>query len=121
MSMLRNRFCIACPLCCAFLLAVFLTAAPQDQVDRDRYAREYVQFLVLQLDQWTKGFPHDYNLAVLKPPVDSSKMNEAAKAGASDLRESITRLSALTQARDLMTNSEFRNQTDRALAIAKQV
>jgi hypothetical protein len=105
-----NRFCIACPAVCgALLCAVFLTASPQDAVDRDKYAREYVQFQVLQLDQWTKGFPHAYNLASMQPPVDLSKMNEAAKAGANDLRECVIRL------------SEFRNQLDRALAIAKEV
>jgi hypothetical protein len=117
-----NRFCIACPAVCgALLCAVFLTASPQDAVDRDKYAREYVQFQVLQLDQWTKGFPHAYNLASMQPPVDLSKMNEAAKAGANDLRECVIRLSALSQSRDLMSNSEFRNQLDRALAIAKEV
>ena len=117
-----NRFCIACPAVCgALLCAVFLTASPQDGVDRDKYAREYVQFQVLQLDQWTKGFPHAYNLASMQPPVDLSKMNEAAKAGANDLRECVIRLSALSQSRDLMSNSEFRNQLDRALAIAKEV
>ena len=108
-------------LCCVFLLALYLPAAPQDGVDRDRYAREYVQFQVLELDQWTKGFPHDYNLAVMKPPVDAAKMNETAKAGANDLRESIARLSTLTQARDLMTSAEFRNQMERTLTIARQV
>ena len=50
--MLTNRFSIACPAVCgALLCAVFLTASPQDAVDRDKYAREYVQFQVLQLDQ----------------------------------------------------------------------
>jgi len=119
--MLTNRFSIACAaVCCAFVSAVFLAASPQE-VDRDKYAREYVQFLVLQLDQWTKGFPHAYNLAAMQPPVDLSKMSAAAKTGGDDLRECITRLSTLSQTRDLMSNPEFRSQVDRALAIAKEV
>jgi hypothetical protein len=120
--MLKNPVCIACPaLCGVFLLTILLVAAPQDKVDREGYARDYVQFQVLELNQWTKGFPHDYNLAVMKPPVDAAKMNEAAKAGANDLRESVVKLSTLTGTRDLMNNADFRSQMDRTLAIAKQV
>src|SRR4051794_21945860 len=119
--MLTNRFSIAgAAVCCAFVSAVFLAASPQD-VDRDKYAREYVQFLVLQLDQWTKGFPHAYNLAAMQPPVDLSKMSAAAKTGGDDLRECIMRLSTLSHARDLMSTSDFRSQLDRALAISKAV
>jgi hypothetical protein len=110
-----------CRWCYLCLFALLVVAAPQDGVDRDRYARDYVQYLVLQLDQWTKGFPHDYNLALVKPPVDAGKMSEAAKAGANELRESITRLYALTSAQDLITNAEFRGQMGKALAVAKQV
>src|SRR5688500_16937437 len=103
------------------LIALLLTAVPQDGVDREKYARDYVQFLVLQLDQWTKGFPHDYNLAVMKPPVDSSKMSEAAKAGAGDLRENILKLSSLSTANDVMKNRAFRGQMEKTLSVAKFV
>ena len=44
--MLTDRFCIACRgVRCAVVLALFLSASPQDAVDREAYAREYVQFL----------------------------------------------------------------------------
>ena len=52
--MLLRRFPIAAAaVCCAFLFALLVSAAPQT-VDRETYARDYVQFLVLQLDQWSK-------------------------------------------------------------------
>src|SRR6266536_5530442 len=84
--MLLRRFPIAClSLCFACWIALLASAAPQERYDRDGYARDYVKFLVLQLDQWSKEFPHQFHLALVKPPVDSSKLSEAAKAGASEL------------------------------------
>src|SRR5258707_15105712 len=109
--MLLRRFPIAClSLCFAGLLALLASAAPQESVDREGYARDHVKFLVLQLDQWSKEFPHQFRLALMKPPVDAAKLSEAAKASASELGESIKHLAALSNARDLMTNAGFRGQ-----------
>ena len=119
---------LRCPLCLGacgvgllVVLALVLSAAPQDGVDREKYAREYVQFLSLQLDQWTKDFPHDYNLALVKPPVEAAKMSEAAKAGAADLRAAVAQLYALSSAPDVTRNAGFRSQMERTLAVAKHV
>ena len=106
----------AVAVCCAFLLALLVSAAPQDGHDREAYAREYVQFLVLQLDQWSKEFPQQFYLAMMRPPVDAGKLSEGTKAGAGELGDSFKRLAALSPAKDLMTNAEFRSQLDRALA-----
>ena len=96
-------------------------ATPQDGYDREKAAREYVQFLVLQLDQWSKEFPQQFYGAVMKPPVDAGRLSDAAKAGPSELSESIKRLAALSAARDLMTNAEFRNQLARTLSATKEM
>ena len=39
------------------LLMAVVCANAQESFDREKSAREYVQFLVLQLDQWSKSFP----------------------------------------------------------------
>src|SRR5206468_1008889 len=67
----------------AVLLLVAWCATPQ-VFDREKSAREYVQFLVLQLDQWSREYPQQFYAALMKPPVDSSKMSEAAKSGAAE-------------------------------------
>jgi hypothetical protein len=100
---------------------VGVCANSQDNFDRDKSAREYVQFLVLQLDQWSKEFPQQFYAAVMRPPVDSSKLSEAAKAGPAELGESIKRLAALSAAPDLMTNAAFRNQLAQTLAGTKEM
>jgi len=105
----------------ASLFALLPSAAPQEKYDRDTYAREYVQFLVQELDQWTKGFPRQFYSALLQPPRDSSKLSESAKAGPSDLGDSVKRLATLSSSKDLLTNADFRNQIDKTLAAAKQV
>jgi hypothetical protein len=105
--------------CSICLLALWVSAAPQD--DRDARAREYVQFLVLQLDQWSQEFPHRFYLAIMRPPVDAAKMSAGARAGAGELGDSIGRLASLSNAKDLMTNAGFRSQVDKALAAAKDV
>jgi hypothetical protein len=102
-------------------LMVAACANSQDSFDREKSAREYVQFLVLQLDQWSKEFPQQFYAAVMKPPVDSTKLSEAAKAGPAELGESIKRLAALSAAPDLMTNPEFRNQLTHTLAATKEM
>jgi hypothetical protein len=102
-------------------LCLLASLLAQDGYDREASARNYVQFLVLQLDQWTKSFPGDYNAALLRPPVDAGKLPEAAKSGATDLRESIARLAELSSARDVLTNPQFRGQVAKVMAIAAQV
>src|SRR5207302_1651958 len=119
--MFLRRFPIAAAgVCCAFLLALLVSAAPQ-AVDREAYARDYVQFLVLQLDQWSKEFPQQFYLSMMRPPVDATKLSEGAKNGAGELGDAFKRLAALSPAKDLMTNAEFRSQLERALAAAKDV
>ena len=103
------------------LLMVGVCANSQDNFDREKSAREYVQFLVLQLDQWSKEFPQQFDAAVMKPPVDSTKLSEPAKAGPAELGESIKRLAALSAAPDVMTNEAFRNQLAQTLAGVKEM
>jgi len=106
-------------LCAAILLP---SAAPQNAASESATrAREYVQFLVLQLDQWTRDFPQAYNLALVRPPVDATHLPEEAKAGAGDLRDSVTRLMPLSQAKDPITNAAFRAQLEKTLAAAAPV
>lgn len=107
--------------CAGCLLMMWGRANPQDSFDREKSAREYVQFLVLQLDQWSKEFPQQFYAAVMRPPVDSSKLSEAAKAGPAELGESIKRLAALSTAPDLMANAAFRSQLAQTLAGAKEM
>jgi len=117
-----RHFAIACLVVCfACLFGILPSAAPQEKYDRDTYAREYVQFLVQQLDQWTKGFPRQFYSALLQPPRDSSKLSESAKAGPSDLGDAVKQLASLSSSKDLLTNGDFRNQVDKTLAAAKQV
>src|SRR5262245_24831005 len=101
------------------LLIAGVCATPQD-FDRDKSAREYVRFLVLQLEQWSTEFPKDFYAASMKPPVDSTRMSDAAKAGPSELGEAIKKLAALSSAPDLMTNAPFRSQVVKTLAVMKE-
>ena len=107
--------------CAGCLLMVGVGANPQDSFDREKSAREYVQFLVLQLDQWSKEFPQQFYAAVMRPPVDASKLSEGAKAGPAELGESIKRLAALSTAPGLMTNAAFRNQLAQTLTATKEM
>jgi hypothetical protein len=117
-----SRFAVAAlAVSSASSLAVLVSAAPQDGYDRGAYAREYVQFLVLQLDQWSKEFPHQFYLAMMRPPVDAGKMSEGAKAGAGELGDGLQRLASRSNAKDVVTNSAFRSQLDKALSAAKDV
>jgi hypothetical protein len=117
-----SRFGVAfLAVCSATLLALLVGAAPQDTYDRDASAREYVQFLVLQLNQWSKEFPNRFYQAMMQPPVDAGKLSAGAKAGAGELGDGLQRLAALGNAKDLMTNSEFRSQLDKMLAAAKEL
>jgi hypothetical protein len=103
------------------LLALFVRASAQDQSDREAYARDYVHFLVVQLDQWSKEFPREFYKASMQPPVDASKLSEGAKAGAAELGESIQRMAALSNAKDLTSNGEFRSHLEKALTASKEV
>jgi hypothetical protein len=98
-----------------------LTIYSQTNYDREKSAQDYIQFLVLELDQWTASFPHDYNAALLRPTIDAAKLPEAARSGATDLRDSLTRLEALASAKDLLTSAEFRAQLANSLTPATQV
>jgi hypothetical protein len=93
----------------------------QEAFDRDAYARSHVKFLVDQLAQWTRDFPQAYNAALLKAPVDASKLSEAAKAGGEEFGASMKRLSALSDAKDLVTNAGFRSELQKTLAAMKNV
>jgi hypothetical protein len=101
------------------LLIVGVRAVPQD-FDREKSAREYVQFLVLQLQQWVNEFPKQFYAASMRPPVDSSKMSEAAKAGPAELEDAIKKLGVLSTAPDLVTNAAFRGQVEKTLAVMKE-
>src|ERR1043165_7956907 len=93
----------------------------QDAIDRSAYAREHVRFLVEQLDQWSREFPQQFNAALMKPPVDASKLSEAAKSGPTEFGESVKRMAALANAKDLTTNAEFRNLLEKTVATMKEV
>ena len=93
----------------------------QDAVDRDYYAREYVKFLIVQLDQWSREFPQQFNAALLKPPVDASKLSEVAKGGPAEFGETVKQMAALSGANDLTTNAEFRNLVRKTVATMKEV
>jgi hypothetical protein len=100
-----------------FLCAAGLIA--QEAFNRDSYARDHVRYLVTQLDQWTRDFPQAYNAALLKPPVDSSKLSDAAKAGGEEFTQSVKRLVTLSSAKDLTTNPDFRDQLQKTIAAMK--
>jgi hypothetical protein len=108
-------------LCCAALLALLVNAAPQNGHDRDAYAREHVQFLVLQLHQWSKEFPQQFDAALMRPPVDASKLSDSAKAAAGEFGDSLKRLGSLSKAKDLTTNAEFRSQLQKTLSVTKEL
>ena len=107
--------------CCAWLIG----AAPQKKYDREAYAREYIQFLVLQLDQWPVEFPRQFDRALMQPPVDAAKLSDVAKASPSELGQSIKRLASLSASpgsgKNLMGNADFRGEVNKALGAAKQV
>lgn len=105
----------------AFAIAMVLDAAPQASYDREASAREYVQFLVLQLDQWRQEFPQQFYMAVMKPPVDANKISETGKAAAGEFGDAIKQLSARASAKDVLTNADFRAQLGKTLALAKEV
>jgi len=103
------------------VLAATALLVAQDGYDRDGYAREYVQFQVLQLNQFSKEFPQQFNAALMKPPVDASKLSDTAKVSGGQVGDAIDRLAALSTAKDVMTNAEFHAQLEKALARSKEL
>src|SRR5262249_47890182 len=65
-------------------------------------------------------FPQQFYAALMKPPVDSTKLSEAAKAGPGELGEAIKRLTVLSRANDVLTSSEFRSQLEKAIEASKE-
>ena len=80
-----------------------------------------VQFLVLQLNQWSKEFPHQFYLAMMRPPVDAGKLSEVPRPAPGELGDSFERLASISHAKDLLTNAEFKSQLDKALAASKEL
>jgi len=117
--MSRGTGILAVSVAC-FLFAL-LPGNAQEAYDRDAYARDHVQFLVLQLDQWSTEFPQQFYAALMRPPVDSTKLSEAAKSSAGELGESLRQLATLSKANDVLTNAGFRRQLDLTLAASKQL
>lgn len=85
------------------------------------YAGDHVRFLVQQLDQWTRDFPQAFNAALLKPPVDASKLPETAKGGADEFSRSVKRLVELSGAKDVLTNGAFKGELQKTLGTMKEV
>jgi hypothetical protein len=98
-----------------------LPAPQQIGFDRDASARDYVQFLVTEISQWSRDFPRQFYLAVARPPLDSSKLSESVKASPDDFGNSIKQLVSLSNANDILTNADFRQQLDKTIAVAKLV
>jgi hypothetical protein len=95
------------------------SASPrQDTAEREKRARDYVEFLVSELDQWTRDFPRAYNVAMMRPPVDAARLSEPAKAAGEEMRAAVAKLAMLSKAQDLTTNSEFRAQLEKTLQAA---
>jgi hypothetical protein len=116
------RFAVACAAVLATCLpSLLVNAAPQEAHDRDAYARDYVQFLTLQLGQWSKEFPQRFYQATMQPPIDANKLSGAAKASAGELGDSLARLTSLGNSKDVMTNTQFRSELEKSLAAAKDL
>jgi hypothetical protein len=110
--------------CLAGSIALFValpTVAQQDKVDKDAYSRDQIQFLTTELDQWTKDFPHQFYTALMKPPLDASKLSDSEKGGADELGAAVKQLYALSSAKDVVSSSKFKDQLDKTLLAAKPV
>jgi hypothetical protein len=119
--MFSRHIPVVCLLSSVALFVTLPTVAQQDGVDRDKYAREQVQFMAMELDQWTKDFPHQFYAAMMKPPMDANKFSDAMKAGADDLGNAVKQLYVLSSAKDVATSPKFKEQLDKTLAAAKNV
>jgi len=106
----------------AILLLWSGMATPQQvEFDRDASARDYVQFQVEEISQWVKDFPQRFYTAAARPPVDISKLSDAAKTSPDELAADVKQLAAVTQAKDLMSSSAFKEALDKTLGAAKLV
>jgi hypothetical protein len=117
--MLSRSLWIAAAACSAVVL--FVSAAPPQESDRDARTRDYIRFLVTELDQWTSDLPQTYDRALVRPPVDASALSEPAKAAADNVRDNIKRLTALSSAQDVAANAAFRAQLEKTLEAAKSM
>jgi len=113
--MRRLRSIIPLSALCAFC---FLMA--QDY-DREKYANDYVRFLVVQLGQWSKEFPQQFYMAMMKPPIDATKLSEGAKAGAGELGDGLQKLAAMDRTPGLLTHAEFRAQLAKTIGVTKEL
>jgi hypothetical protein len=112
---LPQYWIVGVSVCAALVLS---SASPQETADREKRARDYVEFLVSELGQWTRDFPKAYNMAMMKPPVDPTRLPEPAKAAGEEMRTSVAKLVVLSKAKDLSTNAEFRAQLEKTLQAA---
>lgn len=102
-------------------VTLFVSAAPPQEPDRDARTRDYIRFLVTELDQWTSDLPQTYDRALVRPPVDVSALSEPARAAADNLRDNIKRLMTLSGAQDVAANPAFRAQLEKTLEVAKSM
>jgi hypothetical protein len=102
----------------ALFLIAGVPAIPQASVDKNTYARNYVQFQVEQSDQWTKDFSHAFSQALVAIPAS---LDEPSKTSASDLRAAIQNLVSLSGSADVLTNPEFRKQLQQTLSYGSTV
>lgn len=114
---MRSRFLLAAGLS-VVSIAIVSTARSED-ADRESRARDYVRFLVTELDQWTSDMPQVYNRALIGQSIDSNKLSEAQKAAADNLHDAIKRLLTAAAAPDVTSNGNFRAQLEKTLEAAK--
>jgi hypothetical protein len=115
--MRSRRIIIAAGLSCASILLV--SVGRSEDADREARARDYIRFLVTELAQWTSDMPQVYDAALVRPPVDSSRLSEVQKAAADNVRDSVKQLNSLAAAADVTTNAGFRAQLEKVLEAAK--
>lgn len=107
--------------CAGLATLLLLPAAAQSTFDREASARDYAQFLVEQLDQWSQEFPQQFYAAIMRPPLDAAKLSANGKAAPGEFGDSIRRLATLAGEKDILTNAGFRSQLEKTLALAKEV
>jgi hypothetical protein len=115
--MLSRSWWIAAGAFSAVMLLV--SAAPPQDSEREARTRDYIKFLITELDQWTSDLPQTYDRALVRPPVDAGALSEAGKAAADNLRDSIKRLATLGSTQDVTANAVFRTQLEKTLEAAK--
>ena len=99
-----------------------ISAAPQSASDSDIRAREYMQFLVQQLDQWTRDLPQAYNMAMVRPPVDvTCAFPKPKRPGQGSCVKACSASPSLSQVKDLPVNPAFRAQLERTVQVGAPV